>query len=111
MNWKVMKMKTIDTITDIIVIVLAIIYIIAIILLLVINLKPLFKPNNYYEIHYHYDHLYVSKSIVKAKTPKQAIDKLIRKYQRNSPLNDITDIISCTEVNYYKCLKEVSKDD
>ena len=85
--------------------------VLAIIILLVIYLKPLFKPNNYYEIHYHYDHLYVSKSIVKAKTPKQAIDKLIRKYQRKFPLNEITDIISCTEINYYKCLKEVSKDD
>ena len=104
-------MTTIDRITDIIAIVLAIIYVIAIIILLVIYLKPLFKPNNYYEIHYHYDHLYVSKSIVKAKTPKQAIDKLIRKYQRNFPLNEITDIISCTEINYYKCLKEVSKDE
>lgn len=66
-----------------------------------------YEPKKYYKIEYHFDYLYVSKSIIKARTPKQAIDKLIRKYQRNFPLNEITDIINCTEVDYYKCLKEV----
>lgn len=69
------------------------------------------KPKKYYKVEYHYDHLYVSKAIFKAKTPKQAIDKLIRKYQCNFPLNEITDIISCTEIDYYKCLKEESEDE
>ena len=103
-------MKTIDTITDIIAIVLAIIYVIAIIILLVINLKDSIKPGKYYKIEHTYDYNCVDTSIVKAKTPEQAIKKLIRKYQHNYPFNRLTSVICCKEVDFYKCLEEVSED-
>lgn len=65
------------------------------------------KPKKYYKVEYCYDDRYVSKAIIEAKTPQQAIKKLIHKYQYGLPLNELTDIISCTEFDYYKCLKEV----
>lgn len=69
------------------------------------------KPKKYYKIKYIFDSKDESEAVIESKTPKQAIDKLIRKYQCNFPLNEITDIISCTEINYYKCLEEESKDE
>ena len=104
-------MTTFDKITDNIFIVFTIIYFLFVIFIVIINFEYWFKPKKYYRVEYYYDERYVSKAIFKAKTPKQAIDKLIRKYRRDFPLNEITDIISCTEVDFYKCLKEVSKND
>ena len=110
-------MTTIDKITDIIAIViiiaivLAIICVIGIIIILVNNLKDSIKPSKYYRIEYIYDHNGKFQSTIKARTPKQAIRKLLRKHPRYYPLNDITDIISCKEVDYYKCLKEVEEDE
>lgn len=103
-------MKTIDTITDIIAIVLAIIYVIAIIILVVISLKDSIKPKKYYKIEYIYDNKGEFQATIKAKTPEQAIRKLLRKHPRHYPLNEITDIVSCTKIDYYKCLKEVEDD-
>ena len=104
-------MKIIDKVSSIIIIVLAIIYVIAIIILFVINLKDSIKPPKYYRIEYIYDHNGKFQSTIKARTPEQAIRKLLRKHPRYYPLNDITDIISCKEVDYYKCLKEVEEND
>lgn len=104
-------MTTIDKITDILVIILAIIYIIVLIIVPLINLKDLYVPKKYYKIEYIFDDAGKSESTIKARTPEKAIRKLLRKHPRYYPLNEITDIISCTEVDYFKCLKEVEEDD
>ena len=69
------------------------------------------KPKKYYKIEYSFDGKGKSETVVEAKTPEKAIRKLIRKYQSYFPLNELTDIISCTEIDFYKCLKEVQKDE
>jgi hypothetical protein len=104
-------MTTIDKIADILAIVLAIIYVTAIIIILIINLKPLFNPKKYYLIEYIFDYKGKTEIIIKARTPEQAIRKLIRMYPRRFPLNSLTDITSCKEVDFYKCLKEVPEDE
>lgn len=104
-------MITIDKVTNIIIIILVIIYILGAIFIYLINEKDLFKSKKYYRIEYYYDYKYTSTSIVKAKTPKQAIKKLIYKHKHGWNLNEITDVISCTEVDFYKCLKEVEKNE
>lgn len=96
------------TITEIILIILICLWFITIIIM---SIWGEHKPKKYYKIKYIFDGKGESEAVIESKTPKQAIDKLIRKYQCNFPLNEITDIISCTEIDYYKCLKEVSKDD
>ncbi len=104
-------MTTIDKVADIIGIILIIIYIIVLIIVLLINLKNLYEPKKYYKVEYIYDNNGKSKTVIKARTPKQAIRKLLRKHSHYYPLSEITDVISCTEVDYFKCLKEVEEDE
>lgn len=96
------------TITEIILIILICLWFITIIIM---SIWCEYKPKKYYKINYIFDNKGKSEMIIKARTPKQAIRKFINKYPHKYPLNEITDIISCKEINYYKCLKEVSKDD
>lgn len=104
-------MTTIDKITNILFIVFTIIYILAIIIMVIIIFKPLYKPKKYYRIEYIFDYKGKTEIIIKARTPEQAIRKLICQYPRRFPLNSLTDITSCKEVDFYKCLKEVSEDE
>lgn len=104
-------MTTINKITDILFIVLTIIYILILIITAIINFEDLFNPKKYYKIEYIFDNKGKSETVIKAKTPEKAIRKLIHKFERSFPLNELTDIINCKEIDYYKCLKEVEKDE
>ena len=104
-------MITFDKITDILFIVLTIIYILILVIMAIINFKDLFNHKKYYRIEYIFDYKGKTEIIIKARTPEQAIRKLICQYPRRFPLNSLTDITSCKEVDFYKCLKEVSEDE
>lgn len=92
------------TITEIILIILICLWFITVIIIGTCDIWN--KPKKYYRIEYIYDNRGECRTTIKARTPKQAIRKLLRKHPRHYPLNDITDIKSCTEVDFYKCLKE-----
>ena len=103
-------MTTIDKITDIFFIVLTIIYILFVIFMIIIYSKNLYEPKKYYRIEYIFDYKGATEILIKARTPEQAIRKFLRIFPRRFPLNNLTDVTSCKEFNFYKCLEEVSED-
>lgn len=99
-------MTTIDKITNILFIVFTIIYVLFVIIAIIIYSKALFKPKKYYRIEYIFDNDGKFQATIKARTPEQAIRKLLRNHPRYFPLNEITNIKFCKEVDFYKCLEE-----